>query len=206
MLFLDELPEFDRRTLEILRQPLELGEVSISRARHQITFPSRFQLLAAMNPCPCGFLGSRDQPCQCSPDQVQRYQRKLSGPLLDRIEMKVAMDRLAPELLLQTSAQRPESSACVRRRVKRARLLIHQRQGCVNAHLTADRLLDICRPGPAEKKLLEKMTHSLKLSGRGLHGLLRVARTLADMAQSQNITAEHLMEAASYRPARWLPG
>ena len=201
VLFLDELPEFDRRTLEILRQPLELGEVCISRAKHQVTFPARFQLLAAMNPCPCGFLGSRDQPCRCSPDQIQRYQRRLSGPLLDRIDMKVTMDRLPPALLLQTSQQPPESSARVRPRVCSIRSRIDQRQGCMNAHLEAARLLKICQIGSAEKKLLEKMAHSLKLSGRGLHRMLRVARTLADMAHSEHIVEEHLMEAASYRPA-----
>ncbi len=199
VLFLDELPEFDRRTLEILRQPLESGEVHISRARHQVTFPARFQLLAAMNPCPCGFLGDKEKPCQCTPEQIQRYRRKLSGPLLDRIDMQVEVGRLPASTLLKKPNQQPESSTTVRERVCNTRQRIHQRQQCLNSQLSKEQLLDVAKLGERENTLLENIASKMLLSGRGLHRLMRVARTIADMENSAGVTNKHLMEAVSYR-------
>ncbi len=199
VLFLDELPEFDRRTLEILRQPMESGEIMISRAKHQITFPARFQLLAAMNPCPCGFLGDKEKQCSCTPEQVQRYRRKLSGPLLDRIDMQVEVGRLPASVLLEQPGSSAESSESVRLRVEAVRMKALKRQNCLNATLPPDQLMIHAQPGPAEKKLLETISAKMQLSGRGLHRLLRVARTLADIEDKEKITSTHILEAASFR-------
>nr|WP_281647775.1 YifB family Mg chelatase-like AAA ATPase [Parendozoicomonas sp. Alg238-R29] len=199
VLFLDELPEFDRRSLEILRQPLESGEILISRARHQITFPAKFQLLAAMNPCPCGFQGDKEKACHCTPEQVQKYRRKLSGPLLDRIDLRVEVGRLPPAALLQQPSSEPESSEIVRERVCETRDFMIARQGCLNAHLSSDDVMEKAALGETERKLLETLATRMQLSGRSLHRLLRVARTIADIEQSERVTTKHLTEAVSYR-------
>ena len=199
VLFLDELPEFDRRTLEILRQPMESGEIMISRARHQVKFPARFQLLAAMNPCPCGFLGDKEKACQCTPDQVQRYRRKLSGPLLDRIDLRVEVGRLPPAALLKQPENPPESSEVVRQRVCETREFMLARQNCLNTQLSSDDVMVNASLGESEKKLLETLATRMQLSGRSLHRLMRVARTIADMAKEERVTVQHLTEAVSYR-------
>ena len=202
VLFLDELPEFDRKTLEILRQPMESGEIMISRARHQVTFPARFQLLAAMNPCPCGFLGDKEKPCTCSQEQVQRYRRKLSGPLMDRIDMQVEVGRLPARALIEKAESQPESSMAVRQRVESIRKISLNRQECLNSALTSDQLMHHAQLGTAEKKLLETIAQKMLLSGRSLHRLIRVARTIADLDQQESIATNHLLEAVSYRPQK----
>ncbi len=200
VLFLDELPEFSRQALEVLREPLESGQVTLSRARHKVTYPARFQLVAAMNPCPCGYLGDSDHGCRCSTEQVQRYRQRISGPLMDRIDLHVSMPRLpAAELLGGPAAA--ESSAQVQRRVDRARTLQTSRQGCANALLPAPALAKHCPLGRTEQQQLERAATRMRLSARGLHRTLRVARTIADLAGDPELTATHLAEALAYREA-----
>ncbi len=199
VLFLDELPEFQRPCLEGLREPLECGEVTLSRAGYRVTYPAAFQLVAAMNPCPCGHLGDPQRACRCSAQQIQRYTARLSGPLLDRIDLHVPVPRLAPGLLLQ-GGRSAENSATVRTRVLRCRDLQAQRQHGLNARLPPDQLLALCALGPAERRLLEGAASTLQLSGRALHRTLRVARTIADMAGAERPGVAHLEEALAYRP------
>lgn len=197
VLFLDELPEFDRKVLEVLREPMESGEIVISRAARQLTFPARFQVIAAMNPCPCGYSGHPSIDCQCSPQQVNRYQAKLSGPLLDRFDLHVEVPVQAGGVLMEVSRD-GESSAAVRQRVESAR----QRQlarGCVNAQLSGRALHQYCHPGEEGEVLLARAMDRLGLSARALHRILRVARTLADLAGEAEITQAHLVEALGYR-------
>lgn len=196
VLFLDELPEFDRKVLEVLREPLENGHITISRAARQAEFPARFQLVAAMNPCPCGYLGDPGGRCRCAPDQIQRYRQRISGPLLDRIDLQVEVPRL-PSRELQ--GPRGETSAAVRARVTAARQRQLARQGCTNAQLDGAALDHHCRLGPAEEALLRSALDRLGLSARGYHRILRVARSIADLAATETIAAEHLGEALGYR-------
>lgn len=200
VLFLDELPEFQRPCLEALREPLECGEVTLSRAGYKVTYPAAFQLVAAMNPCPCGHLGDPQRACRCSPQQVQRYTGRLSGPLLDRIDLHVPVPRLAPGLLLRPG-QRAERSAVVRQRVLRCREVQALRQPCLNARLEPDRLLALCALDRPQRQLLESAASAMQLSGRALHRTLRVARTIADMAGAERPLTAHLEEALAYRPA-----
>ncbi|MDG2047153.1 MAG: YifB family Mg chelatase-like AAA ATPase [Halioglobus sp.] len=198
VLFLDELPEFNRRCLEALREPMESGEITLARANHRITYPARFQLIAAMNPCPCGYLGDPERSCRCTPEQIQRYRSRVSGPLLDRIDLHAQVSRLTPaELLTPTTAS--EASSVVRERVYRCRALQEERQGRPNSHLPANRLANICLLGEEEKKCLVAAATRLNLSGRGLHRTLRVARTLADLEQSTSIGIAHISEALAFR-------
>ncbi len=199
VLFLDELPEFDRRSLEILRQPLEAGEIHISRARYQITFPARFQLIAAMNPCPCGYMGDKERNCQCTPEQVQRYRRKLSGPLLDRIDMGIEVGRLPARALLNIQSGEAEPSESVRQRICQVREYSLKRQNCLNAELPGEQLLKQGFLDKQGKNFLETVAGKLQLSGRGLQRLLRVARTIADMDTEEKIRIHHLKEAISFR-------
>jgi magnesium chelatase family protein len=198
VLFLDELAEFSRQSLEILREPMESGEITLSRARHRTRYPARFQLVAAMNPCPCGFLGDSGRPCRCTPEQIQRYRARLSGPLLDRVDLHVPVHRLPPAELLNPGGD-SEPSSDVRARVSRSRLAQEQRQGCANAQIQPDQLAGICRLGDREKNHLESAARQMALSGRALHRTLRVARTIADLAGSPGITCEHIGEALAYR-------
>ena len=198
VLFLDELPEFSRHCLEVLREPMESGEITLSRASHRFTYPARFQLVAAMNPCPCGYLNDPEHACRCTPDQIQRYRSRLSGPLLDRIDLLVQVNRLAAGDLLSPRAP-GESSACVRARVLACRLRQEQRQGGPNAHLLPDQLSRVCALGEQEKATLESAANQLRLSGRGLHRTLRVARTIADLAGCEAITTAHISESLAYR-------
>ncbi|MCB1704848.1 MAG: YifB family Mg chelatase-like AAA ATPase [Halioglobus sp.] len=198
VLFLDELPEFSRQCLEVLREPLESGVITLSRANHRFTYPARFQLVAAMNPCPCGYLGDPQHPCRCTPDQVQRYRSRISGPLLDRIDLHVQVNRLPPADLLRPRCT-GEDSATVRARVESSRVRQVQRQGGPNARLSPDELASACVLGKAERKALESAATQMQLSGRGLHRTLRVARTIADLADCETIGMAHLSEALGYR-------
>ena len=197
VLFLDEIPEFDRKVLEVLRQPIENKEIVISRANSQVRFPANFQLVAAMNPCPCGYYGDKSDRCQCRPEQIKRYQEKLSGPLLDRIDLHITVPAL-PASDLQ-SAQRGESSAAVRERVIQAYQRQQARQGKANNELSPSELDQFAPLGDAESRILAMAQSRLNLSARGYHRVLRVARTIADLAGSEAIQTPHLTEALSYR-------
>jgi magnesium chelatase family protein len=197
VLFLDELAEWDRHSLEVLRQPMESGVVAVSRAARHVEFPARFQLVAAMNPCPCGWADDPSGRCTCSLEAVQRYRGKLSGPLLDRIDLQLAMPRLPPDLL-RADAPPGESTAAVRERVLAARAVQHAR-GPLNARLTAEELARHCPLGASEQRLLERAVDSLQLSARSLHRILRVARTIADLDGAGTIGAGHVAEAIGYR-------
>ncbi|MEJ5863617.1 YifB family Mg chelatase-like AAA ATPase [Pseudomonas farsensis] len=197
VLFLDELPEFERRVLEVLREPLESGEIVIARAKDRVRFPARFQLVAAMNPCPCGYFGDPSGRCRCSPEQIQRYRNKLSGPLLDRIDLHLTVARENTVLGNQPSG---ESSASVAQVVAEARERQQCRQGCANAFLDLKGLRRHCALPQADQTWLETACERLTLSLRAAHRLLKVARTLADLEQLDAITRAHLAEALQYRP------
>ena len=197
ILFLDELPEFDRKVLETLREPLETGRIHIARAARQAEFPAEFQLIAAMNPCPCGHHGAANGKCRCTPDQIARYRGKLSGPFLDRIDMLIEVPSLPAEAL----AGKPEgeNSASVCRRVSAARALQQARQNKTNARLTTAEVDALCIPDAAGSNLLKQATTRLDLSARAWHRILKVARTIADLADSPAIRAPHVAEAIQYR-------
>lgn len=197
VLFLDELPEFPRSVLEVLREPLERGEIMISRARQQVCYPADFQLIAAMNPCPCGYLGDPQRDCRCTPDQVMRYRSRISGPLLDRIDMHVPLQGLQPGEL--TGTRSAEASPIVQQRVESAHLRQQQRSGVSNARLAPDQLPVACALRPRDREFLEAALQQLKLSARAYHRILKVARTIADLAQSDTIERPHLAEAISLR-------
>jgi magnesium chelatase family protein len=200
VLFLDELPEFNRHVLEVLREPLESGRITISRANHQAEFPAQFQLICAMNPCPCGYLGDARQPCNCTPEQIQRYQNKISGPLLDRIDMhvEVAANNITQFLSANKNATN-ETSAQIRERVVHTRILQLTRNGCANAQLAASRLSELCPLSAAAEKLLGQALEKYPLSARAYHRLMRLARTIADLSQSSIITDAHISEALLLR-------
>ncbi len=197
VLFLDEFPEFQRAALEALREPLETGRIVISRAARQAEFPARFQLIAAMNPCPCGHLGSALHACRCTPDAVARYQGRISGPLLDRIDVQVEVPAVAPDAL--SAAPDGESSAAITQRVVAARARALARQGCVNAMLSGDALDTHAALDPASTKFLQTAAARLGWSARGFHRVLRVARSIADLADADSIATPHLAEAIQYR-------
>lgn len=199
MLFLDELPEFARSALEALREPLETGCITIARAAQRAEFPARFQLVAAMNPCPCGYWGSRVRACRCTPDQVSRYQARISGPLLDRIDLHVEVAALPAQELLE--APGGESSSEVRARVEEARNAAMQRQGMPN-HLLQGALLDAhLQLQPEALQFAHKAAAKLGWSARATHRTLKVARTIADLAGSTAIAPVHVAEAMQYRRA-----
>lgn len=196
-LFLDELPEFDRHVLEVLREPLESGHITISRAARQADFPARFQLIAAMNPCPCGYAGHPAGKCRCTPDAILRYQGKLSGPLLDRIDLYVQVTALlADELIKQPPG---EASEKVAMRVERAHRLQLDRQGKSNQSLTVSDIERLCVPEDSAEQLLRQAMTRLNWSARAYHRVLKVARTLADLDGKEQITASHVGEAIQYR-------
>jgi magnesium chelatase family protein len=195
VLFLDELPEFKPHVLEALREPLETGRIIISRAARQTEFPARFQLVAAMNPCPCGYFGDPDGRCRCTPDQVMRYRNRISGPLLDRIDLQVEVPRVRLNLLKTPTG---DDSETVRRRVERARS-IQQRRGCLNARLATDQIMRYCHLDNRQKQLLDKAAQRFMLSPRAVHRILKVARSIADLGGSENIAIAHLQEAIGYR-------
>ncbi|MFZ2267693.1 MAG: YifB family Mg chelatase-like AAA ATPase [Azonexus sp.] len=197
ILFLDEIPEFDRKVLETLREPLESGRIHIARAARHAEFPAEFQLVAAMNPCPCGFHGHRNGKCRCTPDQIARYKGRLSGPFLDRIDLLIEVPALPAEAL--TGKAEGESSASVRCRVEAAAARQFQRQGKSNARLAGGEIDALCPPDEAGSKLLKQAIARLDLSARAWHRILKVARTIADLAGSEPILAPHVGEAIQYR-------
>lgn len=200
VLFLDELPEFPRSVLEALRQPLEDGIVTVSRSKNTVTFPARFILVAAQNPCPCGYLGDMGKRCVCTPVQIHSYQKKLSGPLLDRIDLHIEVPRLSYEKLSVTAGA--ERSEQVSARVSAARAVQSARLGVgrTNSDMGVVDLRQYCKLGPAEGSLLSTAAEKYMLSGRSIHRILKVARTIADLAGSDEITTTHLAESMQYRP------
>ncbi len=200
VLFLDELPEFSRSVLETMRQPLEQGCVTISRAQFQVDFPAKFQLIAAMNPCPCGQKGNVHASCQCTPQEIKKYQAKISGPLRDRIDLHVTMNTLSQSQLLLLEATQQESSQDIRTRVANARELQMARAGKVNARLSVSELKQYCQLDKASHDYLLDAMEKLHLSARVYHRLLRSARTIADLQASVDIQLDHVKEALAYRP------
>ena len=202
VLFLDELPEFGQHGLEVLRQPLEDGTVVISRAQGTVTFPAKFILIAAMNPCPCGYYGDPVKPCTCSESAVSRYQRRISGPLLDRIDIHVEVPRVDYEKL--SDHRLGEPSATIRQRVEAARQVQRQRfQGTkltCNAEMGPAQVREYCQVESSGQALLKAAMNQLHLSARGYHRILKLARTIADLAGAETIGAAHIAEAVQYRP------
>ena len=194
VLFLDELPEFERKVLDVLREPMESAEVTISRAAHKQTFPAKFQLVAAMNPSPTGFYNDN----RSTPEQVLRYLNRLSGPFLDRIDIQIEVARL-PKGLWSQHQDAEESSKTIRRRVKQCRQIQMERQGKANAHLSSSEVREICQLSEQDNEFLELAVEKLGLSTRAHHKILKISRTIADMNQCEKIEHEHLIEALSYR-------
>lgn len=200
VLFLDELPEFNRTTLEILRQPMESGTITISRARRNATYPARFQLIAAMNPCPCGHLGNPAMSCSRAPRCAEAYQNKISGPLLDRIDLHVDIDPVNPWDMNNDDAAVRENSATIRRRVIAARDIQIARQGVVNARLDGALLDSVTKLSPDLTEFLNNAAQRMGMSARGYNRIKRIARTIADLRGAENIQMADLAEALSYRP------
>ncbi|CAC9449642.1 AAA+ ATPase superfamily protein YifB/ComM, associated with DNA recombination [uncultured Gammaproteobacteria bacterium] len=199
VLFLDELPEFPRGVLEVLRQPLENGKIHLSRAAQQITFPANFQLIGAMNPCPCGYYGDGTAKCHCTEDQIDRYKNKISGPLLDRIDMVLTVPPLPKGTLLSQNSEDAESSRTIRQRVIKAYNIQLARQGKSNDKLTPDEVEKLVPLTKENRQLLSSVIDKLALSARGYHRILKVARTIADLARDEKVGKPHLIEAISYR-------
>jgi len=197
VLFLDELPEFDRSVLEVLREPLESGQITVSRAARQANFPARFQLVAAMNPCPCGYLGHYSGKCRCTPEQVARYRRRISGPLLDRIDIHIEVPAVPADEMANRSPG--ESSADVRARAAAARERQLARQGKPNAQLSSRGVDQYAKPDAKGEELLKQAISRLGLSARGYHRILKVARSIADLADTEQVSATHVAEAIQYR-------
>ena len=197
VLFLDELPEFDRKVLEVLREPLESGHITISRAARQADFPAQFQLIAAMNPCPCGYLGHFNNKCRCTPDQVSRYKAKISGPLLDRIDLQIEVAALKDDEMM--NAGKAEATDVIRARVENARAIQLQRQGKANFALGSSEIDRFCQLDEAGKSLLSTAISRLNLSARAYHRILKVARSIADLAGETHIKPAHIAEAVQYR-------
>ncbi len=202
VLFLDEMVEFPRNVLEVMRQPLEDGEITISRAKHSIKYPAKFMLLGAMNPCPCGYLGDKEKPCTCSEFQINRYQSRLSGPLLDRIDLQVEVPRLTSEELLNTQPS-GETSADIRKRVIQARKIQAERYKndgiLTNSELTSRLIKKYCQLDKAGTEILKTASIKYHLSGRRYDRILKLARTIADLDNSKDIKQTHIMQALQYR-------
>lgn len=193
------MPEFDRRVLEVLREPLESGQITISRAAHQADFPARFQLIAAMNPCPCGWLGHASGKCRCTADAVLRYQGRISGPLLDRIDIQLPVAALAPDSM--GAQAEGEASSAIAARVARAHGRQLERQNRPNSQLAPGDIDRHCAPDEAGRRLLHDAARHLHWSARAYHRVLKVARTIADLAETEHIAAAHVAEAIGYRRA-----
>jgi magnesium chelatase family protein len=205
VLFLDELPEFSRSVLEVLREPMESGEINISRVAAQVCYPANFQLIAAMNPCPCGYLGGTR--CRCTPDQINRYRGKISGPLLDRIDLQVQVTPIENHQLLNSQqpnqAQQPkgESDQQIQQRICAARERQLNRQGKINSQLSSEELKTICPLSSEQRHLMDNAITRFGLSTRGFYRVLRVARSIADLAGREQVISEDYQEALSYRIA-----
>lgn len=197
VLFLDELPEFSRHTLDMLREPLEHGEICLARASARIRYPARFQLVAAMNPCPCGFAGDAKRHCRCSAAQRQSYEQRVSGPLLDRIDIQLNLTREDSAVLFND--QPAEDSGTVQARVHRCSARQRARQGCENVQLEGAELLHCCRLSAADRTLLRRAADQMQLSPRAVHRTLRVARTIADLAEAEAVDSAALYEALGFR-------
>ena len=198
VLFLDEFPEFQKGALESLREPLESCHITISRAQSQMVFPSNFQLIAAMNPCPCGYKGDESSQCQCSPEKIKRYTEKISGPILDRIDLQITVPPL-PKGLLSNHDNSAEHSGDIRKRVNQARDTQHHRQSKLNSALSQSEIARHCQLSNKQKQLLENAVEQLGLSARAYHRILKVARTIADLGNTTKIEDKQLLEAISYR-------
>jgi len=199
VLFLDELPEFNRHVLEVLREPLESGRIVISRAANQVEYPANFQLVAAMNPCPCGYLGDARSRCRCTEEQINRYQNKISGPLMDRLDMVIEVHSITDVIINQTREAGSETSANIRERVCNTFKQQLKRNGCANSALKTNDIEQYCELTESDKSLLQTATRKLALSGRAIHRIIKVARTIADLSSSEHIKTQHLTEAMSYR-------
>jgi magnesium chelatase family protein len=203
VLFLDELPEFDRRVLESLREPLESGGITLARVNGRQELPADFQLIAAMNPCPCGYLGDELERCRCTPPMIDRYRARISGPLLDRIDIRVSVARQSADVLMAGNevadaahglqGMEPQRLVCAARQRQLARA------GCLNVRLPAARMSRDCSIDPTSRALLERSQRELKLTGRGLHRVLRLARTIADLREAEGIATADLAEAMQLR-------
>ncbi|STX50616.1 ComM, competence-like protein [Legionella busanensis] len=199
VLFLDELPEFSKHVLETLREPLESGNICISRAAIQTEFPAQFQLIAAMNPCPCGHWGNSQANCRCTPDRISRYLAKLSGPLLDRIDMHIQVQALRPDELIKEHDDKANKSSLVRELIESIRSLQIKRQGVINSHLNVQDCERLCNLTSEKKEFLQQALVKLKLSGRAYHRLLKVARTVADLEEKEDVSLNNLKQALSFR-------
>ena len=197
VLFLDELAEFQANVLQALRQPLESGRITITRSGGSVSYPARFTLVAATNPCPCGWVGDPARTCRCTPARIDAYQRRLSGPLLDRVDLQVGVRRVA--LAELASEPRGEPSSAVRARVLAARRRQLGRQGCLNALLKPGRLRQMAALEPASRRTLERWAEQKGLTARGFHRAWRVARTVADIEGAEQIAEPHILEALGYR-------
>lgn len=199
VLFLDELPEFNRQVLETLREPLESGHICISRAAAQIEFPAKFQLIAAMNPCPCGQWGNSQATCICTPERINRYLAKLSAPFLDRIDMHITVQALPQEELIKPNTNSEKLSPIIREKVIKVRQIQMDRQNCTNANLSPKQCDVVCALGDTELTFLNEAMNKLKLSARGYHRLLKVARTIADLNDSKMVKLKHVQHALSFK-------
>lgn len=199
ILFLDELTEFKRHVLESLREPLEAGMITISRAEYRVSYPARFQLIAAMNPCPCGYAGDERGFCRCTPERIARYLEKISGPLLDRIDVHVQIGRLSSEELRRPPKTPEPDSAQLREQVTQCRQTQFVRQGCLNRELDAERLDEFCPMQPAAESLIQQSMEKLHLSARACHRMIKLSRTLADLDGEEIISASHVAQAAAFR-------
>ncbi|MCP4284148.1 MAG: YifB family Mg chelatase-like AAA ATPase, partial [Gammaproteobacteria bacterium] len=200
VMFLDELPEFDRKVLEVLREPLESGRITISRAARQVDYPARFQLIAAMNPCPCGYLGENGKRnCRCTSEQILRYRNRISGPLMDRIDMHIEVPRVPLQDLRSDGIKNSENSSSVRQRVEACRNRQLERSGIANSKLQGKQINQACTIPEESQKLLDQATQKLDLSARSYHRILKLSRTIADLADSDTIEPHHLGEAIGYR-------
>jgi magnesium chelatase family protein len=201
VLFLDELPEFKKNVLESLRQPIEDGVVTISRAVITLSFPARFTLVAAQNPCPCGHLGDPRNKCSCLPSQIIRYRNRISGPLLDRIDIQIEVPAVPYSEL--SHARRGESSASIRERVIRARKIQEQRFKDISIHcnsqMSSKELRSFCKLSEENRAFLEAVANKLALSARAFHRIIKIGRTIADLEESTTVTMAHLSEAVQYR-------
>ena len=202
VLFLDELPEFSPRVLEVMREPMEAGHIQIARARYQVRLPASFQLLAAMNPCPCGYYGDSERACRCTQEKVKQYQQRISGPMFDRIDMQVEVARLSEDdktQLLQKRAGKTANSKELRQRVVECRELQMERSGLINARLEQNEVQQFCNLSDVDSALLNEAMSRLRLSTRAYFRILKIARTIADLSQVENILRPHLLEAINYR-------